>query len=166
MLNPKYWQLRNQAALLGVCAVALLGIIGYIIAYGPPETPIGKIFLILTALFLNVPVVVLDALQVIDTISLIHRSRRRQIGLEKPPATATFLLYLLLSKYDRETLPGDLEEEFTTVTLPKFGPYRAWLWYWVQALWAIAYRNLLCRWLLVGGGIFKLGEWVTQRLRG
>jgi hypothetical protein len=86
--------------------------------------------------------------------------------LKKPSTSATFLLYLFLPKDDRETLLGDLDEEFATVILPKFGPFRAWLWYWVQTLSAVAYRNALCRWLLVGGGILKVGEWVTQRLRG
>ena len=81
------------------------------------------------------------------------------------PNFASFLLYLLLNKSDRETIPGDLDEEFTTVILPAFGPGRAWLWYWVQAIRTIAYRNILCRWLLIGGGILKVGEWITLRIR-
>jgi hypothetical protein len=91
---------------------------------------------------------------------------RHRFRSEKPPTLAEFLLYLLLCKEDRDIIPGDLAEEFTTVILPKFGSFRAWFWYWVRAFLAIAYRNPLCRWLLVGGGILKLGEWVTRQLRG
>src|SRR4029077_8495257 len=42
-----------------------------------------------------------------------------------PPPEACFLLELLLAKADRKTVPGDLEEEFTTYILPKRGVKRA-----------------------------------------
>lgn len=84
----------------------------------------------------------------------------------RPSSLATYLLYLLLSKQDRETIPGDLEEEFTKFILPKFGAHRAWLWYWVQTVLAIGLRNPLCRWFFIGGGLVKLGEWITRKIGG
>ena len=75
---------------------------------------------------------------------------------------AEFLLYLVLSKEDREPIPGDLDEEFTTSILPKFGASRACLWYWLQVIRTVAYRNVIFRWLLIGGGIFKIGHWITR----
>jgi len=58
-----------------------------------------------------------------------------------------------------------LDEEFATIILPKFGAPRASVWYWVQAIKTIAYRNVLCRWLLIGGGIMKVGEWITHKIQ-
>lgn len=52
----------------------------------------------------------------------------------RPPSSAEFLLYLCLGSSDRETIPGDLLEEYRETILPKFGPRRAHLWYWVQVL--------------------------------
>jgi hypothetical protein len=53
------------------------------------------------------------------------------------PRTAEYLLYLFLAKDDREAMPGDLEQEFRVTILPKFGRWRAVVWYWKQALWSI-----------------------------
>ena len=53
------------------------------------------------------------------------------------PKLGEFLLYLFLSKEQRESLPGDLEEEFITVIVPKFGLRQAKLWYWSQVLRSI-----------------------------
>src|SRR5438128_743136 len=93
----------------------------------------------------------------------LYRTQRLRYKPQRP-TSAAFLLHLFLSKSDRETIPGDLDEEFAMVILPKFGAPRAWLWYWVQAIRTIAYRNLLCRWLLIGGGIAKVGVWITHRI--
>jgi hypothetical protein len=82
----------------------------------------------------------------------------------KLPTCGCFLLYLFLSKIDRDVIPGDLEEEFTTLILPKFGPVRAQIWFWVQVVRNIAYRNPLRRWLLIGGGMFKIAEWINQKI--
>src|SRR5262249_12728136 len=49
------------------------------------------------------------------------------------PCTATFLL-LLIPKKDRENLVGDLEEEFLTILLPRYGARRARIWYWEQVI--------------------------------
>jgi hypothetical protein len=80
-----------------------------------------------------------------------------------PPNRACFLLDLLLAEADREVIPGDLEEEFTTVILPKYGARRARLWFWMQTVRTIARRNPICRWVLVYG-ITRLGEWVLHKL--
>lgn len=52
------------------------------------------------------------------------------------PRAPRFAL-LLIPKRNREHLIGDLEEEYQTVVLPVYGPFRAGLWYWAQTLWAI-----------------------------
>jgi hypothetical protein len=75
------------------------------------------------------------------------------------PLSASFVLAVFLSKADRETIPGDLDEEFETTILPKFGSRRARFWYWAQVIRTIAWRNPLCRWLLVGGGLIRALEW-------
>ncbi len=49
------------------------------------------------------------------------------------PKTAQFLL-LLIPKKGRDNLVGDLEEEFLTIVLPRFGPRNARLWYWEQVI--------------------------------
>lgn len=54
-----------------------------------------------------------------------------------PPKGAEFVLYLLLSKEDRESIPGDLQEEFSEIILPRFGRRKAWLWYWAQVVRSI-----------------------------
>ena len=54
------------------------------------------------------------------------------LGLS-PPAGAQFLLLLLPKKY-REGLLGDLEEEYRTVVLPRYGALWAKVYYWVQVL--------------------------------
>jgi len=50
-----------------------------------------------------------------------------------PPRWAKFLLLLVPRRY-REHLIGDLEEEYSQIVLPEFGPRRARLWYWWQVL--------------------------------
>ena len=53
------------------------------------------------------------------------------------PKLGEFILYLVLPKVDREHVPGDLEEEFRTTIVPKFGPAKARLWYWWQVIRSI-----------------------------
>jgi hypothetical protein len=50
---------------------------------------------------------------------------------EDPPCVAVFFLLLAPKKY-REHLLGDLEEEYRTVVLPRFGLRRARFWFWWQ----------------------------------
>ena len=47
-----------------------------------------------------------------------------------PPDRACFFLDLCLGKADREIMRGDLEEEFTTSILPRYGARRAQFWFW------------------------------------
>ena len=49
-----------------------------------------------------------------------------------PPRCAEFLLKRLLPARDRETVTGDLHEEYTEFHAPQFGRLRADLWYWHQ----------------------------------
>jgi hypothetical protein len=55
----------------------------------------------------------------------------------QPPVRAEKLLYLALPKRLRDSLIGCLEEEFTTLILPKFGPSFASVWYWKQAVCSV-----------------------------
>jgi hypothetical protein len=79
-----------------------------------------------------------------------------------PPTQARFLLDLLLSKADRDTIPGDREEEFRDI-LVKYGPTRARLWFWGEVLRTIATRNPICRWFLVNG-LERLVEWIFRQI--
>jgi|GEM_PF-1220190 hypothetical protein len=51
-----------------------------------------------------------------------------------PPYLLDCLLLFLLSPRDRETVSGDLYEEFLDVKLPELGQFRAHLWYMGQVL--------------------------------
>ncbi|HLQ24958.1 MAG TPA: hypothetical protein VK138_03665 [Acidiferrobacterales bacterium] len=83
----------------------------------------------------------------------------------QPPMSAEKLLYLALPKRLRDSLIGDLEEEFTTQILPKFGPSFAKVWYWKQAAWsvaAVAARQLV---KLVGvAWLGKAASWLYGKL--
>lgn len=60
-----------------------------------------------------------------------------EFPIMSPPRQAEFLLHLLLPKPMRESLIGDLAEEFSTSIIPKFGRRRASLWYWTQVGFSI-----------------------------
>jgi len=51
-----------------------------------------------------------------------------------PPYLLSCLLLFLLSPRDRETVSGDLEEEYLEVKVAELGPFRARLWYLRQVL--------------------------------
>src|SRR3546814_2010143 len=55
-----------------------------------------------------------------------------------PPQRAELVLRFALPKDQREYLIGDLEEEFRSEMVPKFGYRIAARWYWVQVLKAVA----------------------------
>ena len=57
---------------------------------------------------------------------------------QEPPHSARFLL-LLVPKKDRDGLVGDLEAEFLTLVLPKYGPRISRLWYWEQVIVVLAH---------------------------
>ena len=52
-----------------------------------------------------------------------------------PPRSAEFFISLIPMKY-RENLIGDAEEEYWTRSLPRFGPRKARLIFWTQAIHA------------------------------
>ena len=51
-----------------------------------------------------------------------------------PPGYAERLMYLVLPAEQRECVPGDLEEEFRTIVVPKFGLKYARIWHWWQSI--------------------------------
>jgi hypothetical protein len=58
------------------------------------------------------------------------RSRRNAT----PPVVGCFLLDLLLPKKHRENLIGDIEQDFTTNILPRYGRTAASIWFWKQVI--------------------------------
>jgi hypothetical protein len=64
-----------------------------------------------------------------------HASAAATYFRAKPPHLAEFLMLLLPMKY-RENLIGDAEEEYWTVSLPKFGVRKARFIFWTQAIHA------------------------------
>jgi hypothetical protein len=55
------------------------------------------------------------------------RSGQTSVALTRPPRSAKFIL-LLIPKRHREHLIGDLEEEYSTILVPEYGPRKARLW--------------------------------------
>lgn len=80
------------------------------------------------------------------------------------PKTAEKLLYIILPKSAREHLPGDLEEEYRTTILPKFGLRYAKIWYWKQVVGSIGpiLRSQLLK-LMGFASVAKVAQWVSQR---
>jgi hypothetical protein len=54
--------------------------------------------------------------------------------VDRPPRWAEWLLRAILEPRDRDTIPGDLLEEYREVIVPTRGRFRANLWYLRQAL--------------------------------
>ncbi len=76
------------------------------------------------------------------------------------PKFAEYLLYLFLSKRDREHLIGDLSEEYMEVRA-KFGRRAANVWYYKQvvtSIWPLSRKAV--RWGLVAW----VGEWVRRHM--
>src|SRR5438128_783925 len=80
-----------------------------------------------------------------------------------PPESATFLLYLFLSKKNRKAIPGDLAEEYRQIVLPKFGPRKANLWYWGQVVRSIG--PVVRAWLRKVAILAGLGKVAQEILR-
>lgn len=62
------------------------------------------------------------------------------------PVWAEYLLYLLLSKAERDAVAGDLIEEFRGTIVPKFGPRAARFWFVKQVLssiWPVLKQRVL-----------------------
>jgi hypothetical protein len=55
-----------------------------------------------------------------------------------PPTFAAFFLYLTLPRRQQEPIIGDLNEDFATNVLPRFGPLLAGIWYWYKALLCVS----------------------------
>ncbi len=81
-----------------------------------------------------------------------------------PPKRAEMLLHFGLPKRDRECMIGDLEEEYRTVILPKYGPRVAMRWYWWQAVRSVlvAMVGRFRVWLSVGG-LYKAAGWIVEK---
>lgn len=63
-----------------------------------------------------------------------------------PPLVAEYILYIALPCRAREPLLGDLNEDFATNVVPKFGPLCAYGWYWYKAvlyIWIYACDNAI-----------------------
>ena len=81
-----------------------------------------------------------------------------------PPKRAEMLLHFGLPKRDRECMIGDLEEEYRTVILPKYGPRVAMRWYWWQAVRSvIAASGGRVRVWLSFGGLTRAAGWIVEK---
>lgn len=112
-----------------------------------------------------------DASKVVDDLrrmlrnAVVHRTAlSRAIEPEAPapwcydvPRLGEFLLLCVLSKKARESLPGDLAEEFITKIVPKVGLRRARLWYWCQVVKSMGPLMRL-------GLVSSLFAWVLRQL--
>ena len=75
-----------------------------------------------------------------------------------PPKLAT-LLVLLIPKKNREHILGDLDEEYRTVLVPRYGLRTAKLWYW----WQVGISVLQLVWSQVKWGTAI--AWLWERIR-
>jgi hypothetical protein len=66
-----------------------------------------------------------------------HDPTNLDVAHMRPPQRAEFLLYLCLSRDDRECIPGDLLEEFTDRIVPRLGLKKGQWWYWAQVVRSI-----------------------------
>jgi hypothetical protein len=100
----------------------------------------------------------------------IRRKRRKILPLPadaepRPPRTAEWLLYVILPASYREYLPGDLEEEFKEIIVPKFGRKSAKFWYYGQVIRSISpiFRRGMGK--IISAVTFgSLANWVIRRL--
>ena len=70
-----------------------------------------------------------------------------------PPSFLHSLLLAMLPPRDRQTVPGDLHEEFLEVKLPLLGPFRARLWYLRQV---VSFAPARAAALFLGGSPLRL----------
>ena len=83
----------------------------------------------------------------------------------KAPLWAEALLHIVLPARDRESVAGDLLEEYREEVLPKQGRFRARLWYVRQVLmvvdgirFGVMLGAVLGAWILIGTAIDPLAE--------
>lgn len=82
---------------------------------------------------------------------------------EEPPLSAQKLLLFALSQDKRENLIGDLQEEFQTEILPKFGPRAARLWYWSQVVRSLSPIFLASLKKVVRLGVLlRISDWISK----
>jgi hypothetical protein len=82
-----------------------------------------------------------------------------------PPRWAEFLLQFVVRARDRETISGDLLEEYRESVLPAKGPLRAQFWYWGQVvsfvsplIVGLAFGTALGVWNLVSTAVDPLSD--------
>jgi len=79
-----------------------------------------------------------DAFQVsIQSNGDVHIEFFHPTRLDSTPPYWGLYCLLLIPKRNREHLIGDLEEEFRTVILPRYGPRKAAYWYWWNVIVSI-----------------------------
>ncbi len=83
-----------------------------------------------------------------------------------PPRWLEWLLLRFLPSRDRETISGDLLEEYREEQLPRAGPVRANLWYLRQSMsfasaWMNGGRHVKQMLVLVSGFIVLAGIWLA-----
>lgn len=78
--------------------------------------------------------------------------------LPKPPVNATYMLFLLLGRVEREVVIGDLVEEYAQI-IERFGKFRADIWFYRQVIGSL--------WPLLRRAILKIGAlvWLGRALR-
>jgi hypothetical protein len=87
---------------------------------------------------------------------------RRKSSPDNVPRVGEALLFFFLPKKERDTLPGDLEEEYRTVIVPKFGFRVARAWYWWQAVSSVGpvLRRRAAKLVSIGTAL----DWIRQRV--
>jgi hypothetical protein len=63
---------------------------------------------------------------------------RKFANCTEPPRFAAFLMFVAFPRQHRETTIGDLDEDFKTNVLPRFGQLGATIWYTYKAVLYIA----------------------------
>lgn len=91
------------------------------------------------------------------------RGEKRATPME-PPRSAEALLYFFLPQRDRDTVPGDLVEEYVTIIFPKFGLRFARAWYWKQVLCSVLV--LASRQLAKLAGLSWFIDLIRRRISG
>lgn len=82
----------------------------------------------------------------------------------QPPKGAEKMLYFILPGDSREQIAGDLEEEYRSVILPKFGPGYARRWYRMQvakSIGPVLWEHLTK--LIKLGILAKAAEWLSGK---
>jgi hypothetical protein len=85
-----------------------------------------------------------------------------EVAQASVPKRAEWLAYLLLPRSHRESMLGDLEEEFHTTIAAKFGLRRARFWYWWQVVRSIVplLSRRLTKLAFLGGIVDLLRRWL------